>query len=71
MFEGFSQEALARIRSTAVPENPKEHLGLTNVRRTLMLTYGRSDLLHLSNLPEGGAMVEILIPEAEKGVLQR
>ena len=36
-----------------------------------MLTYGRSDLLHLSNLPEGGAMVEILIPEAEKGVLQR
>lgn len=69
--QGFSQEALARIRSTAVPENPKEHLGLTNVRRTLMLTYGRSDLLHLSNLPEGGAMVEILIPEAEKGVLQR
>lgn len=69
--QGFSQEALARIRSTAAPENPKEHLGLTNVRRTLMLTYGRSDLLRLSNLPEGGAMVEIWIPKTEKGVIQR
>lgn len=69
--QGFSQEALARIRSTAVPENPKEHLGLTNVRRTLMLTYGRSDLLRLSNLPEGGAMVEIWIPETGEGAIQR
>lgn len=69
--QGFSQEALARIQSTAVPENPKEHLGLTNVRRTLMLTYGRSDLLRLSNLPEGGAMVEIWIPETGEGAIQR
>ncbi len=68
--QGFSQEALSRIRSTAAPENPKEHLGLTNVRRTLMLSYGRSDLLRLSNLPEGGAMVEIWIPETEKGATQ-
>lgn len=67
---GFSPEVLERIRSAAAPENPKEHLGLTNVRRTLGLTYGRNDLLRLSNLPEGGAKVEIWIPEIKGGAEQ-
>lgn len=66
---GFTPEVLERIRSNAAPANAKEHLGLTNVRRTLMLTYGRDNLLRLSNPPEGGALVEILIPREnnEKG----
>ena len=70
--KGFSQEVLDRIRQEVSPANPKEHLGLTNVRRTLMLTYGRDDLLRLSNLPEGGAQVEIWIPSTttEKGAAQ-
>ena len=43
----------------------KEHLGLSNVRYTLSLTYHRDDLLGLSNRPQGGARVELWIPDEE------
>jgi sensor histidine kinase YesM len=39
-----------------------EHIGLSNVYRTLQLTYQRTDLLRLSNTDPNGARVEILIP---------
>ena len=60
--QGFSPEVLERLQDISAPMNAKEHLGLTNVRRTLVLSYGRNDLLRLYNLPEGGALVEIWIP---------
>ena len=43
----------------------KEHLGLTNVRYSMNLIYHRDDLLRLSNKEEGGARIELLIPEGE------
>jgi len=46
----------------------KEHLGLTNVRYTLHLAYCRNDLLRISNREEGGARVEIRIPDGEEGL---
>ncbi|MBQ1523455.1 MAG: histidine kinase [Erysipelotrichaceae bacterium] len=63
---GFSAEALAKLED---PENnepfTKEHLGLTNVRYSLSIIYKRDDLLRLSNKPDGGAHIELLIPEEE------
>lgn len=63
---GFSAEALEKI-VTAEADDPftKEHLGLTNVRYSLNLIYRRDDLLRISNRKEGGAHIELLIPEQE------
>ena len=63
---GFSEEALEKITS-AEADDPftKEHLGLTNVRYSLNLIYKRDDLLRISNREEGGAHIELLIPEME------
>ncbi len=43
------------------------HVGVTNVRQTLRLLYGRDDLLKLSNNEQGGARVEIDIPDVREG----
>ena len=60
--KGFSAEVLELFRPGTVAPDAKEHLGLSNVSRTLMLVYGREDLLRLRNNPEGGACVELCIP---------
>ena len=64
---GFSPEALERLREDS-GQDPyvKEHLGLSNVRYTLHLVYHRNDLLRVGNRPEGGARVEIRIPDQEE-----
>ena len=61
---GFTDEAIETLLHMS-ENDAKEHLGLTNVRYTLNLTYGRSDLLKLSNRPQGGAHIELWIPEQE------
>ncbi|MCD7805949.1 MAG: histidine kinase [Lachnospiraceae bacterium] len=65
--KGFPSEVLEAFSPQNSKEVPfaKEHLGLTNVKRTLQLTYHRNDLLRLSNVITGGAHVEIWIPEEE------
>lgn len=62
--EGFSDEAVQRLLAEDAVFT-KEHLGLSNVRYTLNLLYHRSDLLQISNRKEGGAHVEIRIPDRE------
>lgn len=63
---GFSAEALEKLREES-GQSPyaKEHLGLNNVRYTLNLIYHRDDLLRLGNRSEGGAWVELWIPDEE------
>ena len=64
--EGFSAEALEKLTSFERDDLfTKEHLGLTNVRYSLNMIYHRDDLLRLSNKPEGGARIELLIPYQE------
>lgn len=63
--KGFPPEVLDMFsaqNSETLP-SAKDHLGLTNIRRTLQLIYHRNDLLRLSNAKTGGAHVEIWIPE--------
>ena len=60
--DGFPSEVLFGLNENN-DLNTKEHIGLTNVRYTLNLLYGRKDLLRLSNKENGGAKVEMLIPE--------
>jgi len=65
--EGFSEEAIAQLlNDEANSIYAKEHLGLSNVRYTLNLIYNRSDLLHIANRENGGAHVEIWIPDEEE-----
>ena len=63
---GFSREVLdklADVRTNVL--NTKDHLGLSNVRYTLHLLYGRDDLLRAANRETGGARVELWIPDEE------
>lgn len=62
--QGFPEDVAEKLRSGDEPF-VKEHLGLSNVRYTLNLTYHRDDLLRLSNRPQGGARVELWIPDKE------
>ncbi|MBR2669703.1 MAG: histidine kinase [Solobacterium sp.] len=61
---GFSPEALEKLADLD-DLYTKEHLGLTNVHYSMNLIYHRNDLLRLMNKPEGGARIELLIPEEE------
>ena len=61
---GFPQDVLDKLNDASTNElNTKEHLGLSNVRYTLHLVYGRDDLLRVSNREAGGARVELWIPD--------
>lgn len=63
--KGFPQEVISMfsLPEEETPRSAKDHLGLTNISRTLQLIYHRNDLLRLSNAKTGGAHVEIWIPE--------
>ncbi len=64
---GFSQEVLEKMQDVSTNVlNTKDHLGLSNVRYTMHLVYGREDLLRLSNREGGGAHVELWIPDEEE-----
>ena len=67
--EGFPQAVLDAFRVGAEPPEPKDHIGLSNVSRTLQLMFERRDLLEISNSPAKGAHVEIRIPEGAPAVL--
>ena len=61
---GFPQEVLDKLNDASTNElNTKEHVGLSNVRYTMHLVYGRDDLLRVSNREAGGARVELWIPD--------
>lgn len=59
---GFPEEMLSQGGSQG-----KGSLGSENVRKTLSLTYGRDDLLQLSNNEQGGAQVDIYLPLGQEG----
>lgn len=63
---GFSPEQLESYNKPDLqPENGDSHIGITNVKKTLALYYGRGDLLKLSNALPNGARIEIRIPWKE------
>ncbi len=63
---GFQQDVLDKLQDAATNVlNTKDHLGLSNVRYTMHLVYGRDDLLRVSNRENGGAHVELWIPDEE------
>lgn len=65
--KGFDEETRRRYNNGEILEDREEkHIGLSNVKRSLLLQYGRKDLLRLSNALPHGARVEIWIPN-EKG----
>ena len=63
---GFTAEVLENRNDNEFVLTTKNHIGLSNAAYTLQLLFHRSDLISFSNLTEGGACVDILIPAEEK-----
>lgn len=62
--DGFPDEIIEAFKeNNPEPERLKNCIGLMNVRRTLELMYGRSDLIILKNNESAGTKVKIYIPE--------
>lgn len=63
---GFPAEQLEKFRIGNEVEEKQDgkHIGLSNIKKTLELQYGRKDLLRLSNVEPHGARVEIWIPDS-------
>ena len=60
---GFTPEQLRWYDQPKLPDSTEEiHIGLSNIKRTLSLQYGRTDLLHLEQAVPSGAKIEIRIP---------
>lgn len=60
---GFPQELLDKM---PMPDE-KKHVGIYNICQTMKFTYGRTDLIRLSNNKQGGACVEIHVPLDAEG----
>jgi sensor histidine kinase YesM len=65
--KGFSGEQIEKFRIGNEVEEKQDgrHIGLSNIKKTLELQYGRKDLLRLSNVEPHGARVEIWIPDVK------
>ena len=65
--EGFSQAVLDNVNDIDDGETSDGHkIGISNIKKTLALLYGKSNLLKISNVEPMGGRVEIFIP-IEKG----
>lgn len=64
---GFPNEQIDKFRIGNEVEEKQDgrHIGLSNIKKTLELQYGRKDLLRLSNVKPHGARVEIWIPDTK------
>ncbi len=51
----------ASLLDDGLPQD-MERVGIANISKTLSLTYGREDLLELTNNEQGGAQINIFIP---------
>ena len=60
---GYPEEILQQFSSDSA-EAPKSrgHIGLSNVRRTMELWYGKKNLMRLHNSHMGGAVTELFFP---------
>ncbi len=63
---GFSLEQLKRFELGNEVEEKQDgkQIGLSNIKKTLELQYGRKDLLRISNVEPHGARVEVWIPDS-------
>ena len=66
--EGFAPEILEKYNGPSEALEQKDHIGLSNIKRSLVLIYGREGLIRFSNVIPRGARVEIDLPsEGIKG----
>lgn len=61
--KGFSEEVLSALQSGSYFDNEtNEHIGIWNVQRRCQLYYHSEVRLLFSNSPQGGAVVELILP---------
>ena len=61
--EGFSQEIIDKVNNSDDTNTIDGYrIGISNIKRTLSLLYGKNNLLKISNVENLGGRVEIIIP---------
>ena len=61
---GFSEEKIAVLNGSDYDNKElNSRIGIANIKKRIQLLYGEKGDLRLSNLEEGGAMVQVWIPE--------
>lgn len=66
---GFSPENLEAL-AKCPDADVDEHIGINNVRHRLRLLFGDNARLIIGNSPEGGAIVEMLLPRTQTSEVQ-
>lgn len=59
---GFSKESLDALAREDEPRG-SQHLGLRNIQKRLQLLYGGEARFHIENAPDGGAVMEVVMPD--------
>ncbi len=59
---GFPEDVIQKINHADGTVDDGSHVGLMNIRHTLYLMYGRSDLMTLQNKKNGGGWIRVFIP---------
>lgn len=66
--EGFPEDILEQVnQSDSVGSMDGYRIGISNIKRTLSLLYGKNNLLKISNVDALGGKVEIIIPMKQEG----
>ncbi|MFV0413258.1 MAG: sensor histidine kinase [Oscillospiraceae bacterium] len=66
---GFAEERLLEIRGRLTTENsPVESIGLYNLNKRLILTYGEASAIFIDSLPEEKTTVYFSIPLSQPGL---
>lgn len=65
---GFSKEALETLSRPEVPSQKagEKHIGIRNVRQRLSYIYGSNYVLRFENRSQGGAKINLLLPQNSK-----
>lgn len=67
--KGFSSENLLALLNNGeiiIDSQGEEHYGIANVKHRLEIIYGSKASIHFSNKPQGGALIQIIIPCDDK-----
>ena len=65
---GFSKESLEKLSKPEVPSQKtgEKHIGIRNVRQRLSYIYGSNYVLRFENRSQGGAKINLLLPQNGK-----
>lgn len=65
---GFREDILEKLQhQKPITSSNGHHIGINNVIKRLRILFNNKYRIHFSNHPDGGAIIEIMIPQLENG----